>query len=112
MSNGRYAAHRRKSKTSKEEYRIMKAVGIVRRIDQLGRVVIPKETRTILNIESGDSLEIYTNNDTIVLRKYEKSCIFCGNDDESTLTNYNDKLICKSCHDKIAARFAEAKAEE
>lgn len=51
----------------------MKATGIVRRIDDLGRVVIPKETRKILGISNGDPVEIYTEGNSVVIKKYETS---------------------------------------
>ena len=56
----------------------MKSTGIVRKVDELGRVVLPIELRRTLNISYKDSLEIFTDNNMVVLRKYEPSCIFCG----------------------------------
>lgn len=73
----------------------MKATGIVREIDALGRFVIPKEIRKTLDIEVGCSLEIYTDGDRIVLKKYTPACIFCGEIDN--VTSYKGKLVCKSC---------------
>lgn len=55
----------------------MKSTGIVRKVDELGRVVLPIELRRTLNISYKDSLEIFTDNNMVVLRKYEPSCIFC-----------------------------------
>ena len=57
----------------------MRSTGIVRRIDQLGRVTIPMETRNILGIKVNDSLEIFTEDNMIILKKYQPCCIFCGN---------------------------------
>ena len=57
---------------------MVKSTGIVRKVDELGRVVLPIELRRTLNIDIKDSLEIYVENDSIILRKYEPSCIFCG----------------------------------
>lgn len=74
----------------------MKATGIVRRIDDLGRVVIPKEIRRTFGISEGDALEIYTDvNGTIVLRKYVpvNSCVFCGESDEKELIDFKGKKI-------------------
>lgn len=73
----------------------MKSTGIVRKVDELGRVVIPIELRRTLDIEEKDALEIYVDSDRIVLRKYEPACVFCGNADE--VTNYKGKLVCKEC---------------
>ena len=56
----------------------MKSTGIVRKLDELGRIVIPKEIRNKLNIEQKDSIEIYTDGNSIVLKKFESNCIFCN----------------------------------
>ena len=56
----------------------MKSTGIVRKVDELGRIVIPKELRNTLNIEEKDSLEIYVDGEHIILKKYEPACIFCA----------------------------------
>lgn len=78
----------------------MKSIGILRRIDELGRIVLPKELRTAFNIHSGDALEIYTEKDnTIILKKYQQNCIFCGSDEN--LQEYKGQLVCKSCIDDI-----------
>jgi AbrB family transcriptional regulator, transcriptional pleiotropic regulator of transition state genes len=73
----------------------MKATGIVRRVDELGRVVIPIELRRTFGIEEKDGLEIYTDNDRIILRKYEPACVFCGSADE--VTDFKGKNVCKEC---------------
>ena len=73
----------------------MKATGIVRPIDTLGRVVLPKEIRDVLGIGPKDPLEIYTDEDRIILKKYAPTCIFCGEADD--VTYYKGKLICKNC---------------
>lgn len=75
----------------------MKATGIVRKVDNLGRIVIPKELRNTLDIEIKEALEIYTDNEKIVLKKYEKDCIFCGEKDSRELVNFKCKTICKKC---------------
>ncbi len=77
----------------------MKSTGIVRRVDELGRVVIPIELRNKFDIQVKDPIEIYVQENTIVLKKYEPNCIFCGN--SKNLISYNDKLICKKCAEKI-----------
>lgn len=73
----------------------MKSTGIVRKVDELGRVVIPIELRRTLHIEEKDALEIYVDSDRIILRKYEPDCVFCGNGDD--VTNYKGKNVCKKC---------------
>ena len=73
----------------------MKATGIVRKLDQLGRVVIPIELRRTFGIEEKDGLEIYTDDDRIVLRKHEPACVFCGSADE--VTKFKGKNVCKEC---------------
>lgn len=75
----------------------MKSTGIVRKVDELGRVVIPIELRRTLSIAEKDPLEIYVDSDRIILRKYEPSCacVFCGNADEVTI--FKNKNICKEC---------------
>lgn len=73
----------------------MKSTGIVRKVDELGRVVIPIELRRTLDIEEKDGLEIYVDNDRIILRKYQPACIFCGNADE--VTQHMGKNVCKEC---------------
>lgn len=73
----------------------MKSTGIVRKVDELGRVVIPIELRRTLSIEERDALEIYVDSDKIVLRKYEPACVFCGNANE--VTNFKNKNVCKEC---------------
>jgi transcriptional pleiotropic regulator of transition state genes len=74
---------------------MMKSTGVVRRVDELGRIVIPIELRRTMGIEEKDSLEIYVDSDKILLKKYEPACIFCGNAED--VNNYKGKNICKSC---------------
>lgn len=76
----------------------MKNTGIVRRVDRLGRIVIPKETRTTLGIEIRDSLEIFVSEDSILLRKYVPSCVFCGETDG--LVEYMGKKVCRKCREE------------
>lgn len=78
----------------------MKSTGIVRKLDELGRVVIPKEIRNKLNIEQKDPIEIYIDGNSIVLRKYECGCIFCNSPKD--LISYKDKLICEKCLSQIS----------
>lgn len=83
----------------------MKSTGIIRRVDELGRVVIPIEIRNQFNIIEKDPIEIYVEGSSIVLKKFEPNCIFCGNTKD--LSTYNDKLICKKCAKKIGALVEE-----
>ena len=73
----------------------MKSTGIVRKVDELGRVVIPIELRTQFQIAEKDPIEIFVDGSSIVLKKYEKSCLCCGNNKK--FSNYKDKLICNKC---------------
>ena len=75
----------------------MKSTGIVRKVDELGRVVIPIELRRTLSINEKDALEIYVDNDRIILRKYEPTCacVFCGNADN--VMQFRGKNICGDC---------------
>lgn len=77
----------------------MKSIGIVRTIDALGRIVLPVELRKKFNIGIKDSIEIYTQDDCIILRKYEPSCIFCGNSED--IIEFNEKCVCKDCAEKL-----------
>ena len=70
----------------------MKATGIVRKIDELGRVVLPIELRRTMNLEVRDPVEIFLEGDSIVLRKYEAACLFCGG--THNLTSFRGKQIC------------------
>ncbi|WP_238884476.1 AbrB/MazE/SpoVT family DNA-binding domain-containing protein [Clostridium sp. YIM B02551] len=73
----------------------MKSTGVVRKSDQLGRIVLPKELRKTLNLNEGDSLEIYTEGENIILKKYAPGCVFCGEVDNTT--EYKGQTICKGC---------------
>ena len=78
----------------------MKATGIIRKVDELGRVVIPIEIRNKFDISEKDPIEIYVEGTSIILKKYEPNCIFCGS--TKNLTSFKDKLICSKCSEKIA----------
>ena len=73
----------------------MKSTGVVRRVDELGRIVIPIELRRTLDIAEKDALEIYVDGEQIILKKYEPACIFCG--EVRDVVNYKGKNICKNC---------------
>jgi AbrB family transcriptional regulator, transcriptional pleiotropic regulator of transition state genes len=73
----------------------MKSTGIVRKIDELGRIVIPIELRRTLDINIKDSLEIFIDGEQIILKKYNPSCIFCG--DARDVVHHKGKNICEAC---------------
>ncbi len=78
----------------------MKSTGILRTVDRMGRVVIPKEIRAQLDIENEkDKLEIYVDGDIIILRKYAPACTFCNSLNESV--SYEGRTVCKKCIEKL-----------
>jgi len=77
----------------------MKATGIVRKVDVLGRIVLPIELRKNLDIEKEDPIEIYVDGDYILLKKYEPACIFCGN--AKDVKRIRDKNVCADCLKEI-----------
>ena len=77
----------------------MKSTGIVRNIDELGRLVIPKEMRTTLGINCNDALEFFVDGDKIIIKKVADSCVFCAS--QTDLLTFKNKLICKSCLEEI-----------
>ena len=77
----------------------MKSTGIVRKVDELGHIVLPIELRRTLEIAERDSLEIYVEGSTIILKKYEPACIFCG--DAKDVVNYKGRNICRTCLDEM-----------
>lgn len=79
----------------------MKSTGMVRPVDELGRIVLPKELRKSLDINARDSVEIFTDGGRIILQKYEPACIFCGNADH--VVYYEGKRICSDCLAKLKA---------
>ena len=83
----------------------MKSTGIVRRVDELGRVVIPIELRNKFGITEKDPMEIYVDGSPIILKKYEPNCIFCGS--SKKLIDYQGRLICEKCAEKIGKAKAE-----
>ena len=77
----------------------MKATGIVRKLDVLGRIVIPKELRTTFDLKEDDPIEIFVDGEDIVLRKYQPSCIFCNEADD--VVQFEGKNICRKCLTKM-----------
>lgn len=78
----------------------MKSTGIIRKVDDLGRIVLPIELRRVLDIAERDELEIFMENDRIILQKYEPACIFCGS--SRNLIVHQNKNVCQSCVKKMA----------
>ncbi len=77
----------------------MKSTGIVRKVDELGRVVIPIELRRTLEIAEKDALEIYVDGEQIILKKYNPACIFCGQAKDVVV--FKNKNICPECLEKL-----------
>ncbi|MFX4302225.1 AbrB/MazE/SpoVT family DNA-binding domain-containing protein [Alicyclobacillus tolerans] len=73
----------------------MSSTGIVRQIDELGRIVIPKETRTLLGIHNRDSLAIFVDSENMVLSKYQPGCVFCQSMDD--VTPFRGHPVCSAC---------------
>lgn len=89
----------------------MKATGIVRNIDALGRLVLPKELRRILNLEEGTQMEIFTTEDgAIILRQYAPGCVCCGCTDN--LMEHRGVVLCRSCIDAFVHKSAQETGEK
>ena len=73
----------------------MKSTGIVRKVDELGRIVLPMELRKMLDLNVKDPVEIFVDDERIILQKYYPACIFCGDADD--IVYYNGKRICAKC---------------
>ena len=80
----------------------MQSTGIVRNVDPLGRFVLPIELRRTLGIEVNDALEIYRDGDTVVLKKYEPCCLFCGS--SAQIVSYKGKNLCSQCLEELKAK--------
>lgn len=78
----------------------MKSTGIIRKVDELGRIVLPIELRRTLDIAERDELEIYMESDRIILKKYEPACIFCAS--SRKLINHQGKNVCQECVRQMA----------
>lgn len=73
----------------------MKSTGIVRKVDELGRIVLPIEMRRTLDIAEKDALEIYVEGSSVILKKYKPTCIFCDSGKE--VVNFRGKNVCPKC---------------
>ncbi len=88
----------------------MKSTGIIRKVDELGRVVIPIEIRNKFDIAEKDPIEIYVDGSSIILKKYEPNCVFCGN--TKNLMTYKDKLVCSKCIQKLSSMEENSESVE
>ncbi|MCI8590179.1 MAG: AbrB/MazE/SpoVT family DNA-binding domain-containing protein [Clostridiales bacterium] len=77
----------------------MKATGMVKQIDEMGRIVIPREIKRNMGIEDRDHLEIFVESDKIILKKYQPGCIFCGNTED--IHSFKGKLLCSDCKKQL-----------
>ncbi len=81
----------------------MKSTGIVRKIDNLGRIVLPKELRRTFNIGDKEPMEIFVDGKRIILKKYAPGCIFCESQEQ--LVNFKGKTLCETCRDELVAKL-------
>lgn len=77
----------------------MKSTGIIRKVDSLGRIVLPIELRRTMDIAESDEVEIYMENDRIILQKFEQACVFCGS--SRGLISFQRKNLCQECLRKM-----------
>jgi transcriptional pleiotropic regulator of transition state genes len=73
----------------------MKSTGAVKKIDELGRIVLPKNVRVPMGMNTGDSVEIFTDGESIILKKFQRSCVFCG--ESENVVPFGEKRICTAC---------------
>lgn len=78
----------------------MKSTGIVRKVDELGRIVLPIELRRTLDIAEKDALEIYVDGNSVILKKYQPACVFCG--DSREVKAFHGQNICANCQRELA----------
>ena len=94
-----YSLHSQRYLLQREVGITMKSTGIIRKVDDLGRIVLPIELRRTLDIAERDELEIFMENDRIVLQKFEPACLFCGS--SRSLVSYRRKNVCQECIKKM-----------
>jgi transcriptional pleiotropic regulator of transition state genes len=87
----------------------MKEVGIARRVDDLGRIVLPAELRRLFGIKAGDAVDIAVDGDAIVLRKVDRACVFC--DGVSDLSSYRGRPVCAACRVELSGAAGQAEGE-
>lgn len=83
----------------------MKSTGIVRKVDELGRIVLPIEMRRTLDIAERDTLEIYVEGDSIILRKYQQACVFC--DSTRRIIEFKGRNVCPDCISRLTGKMRE-----
>ena len=81
---------------------MMKSTGVVRKVDELGRIVLPIEIRKVLDIKQKDAIEIFTDDDKIILQKYQPACVFCNN--AADVVYFSGKRVCTECIEKLKAQ--------
>ena len=81
----------------------MKSTGIVRKMDELGRIVLPKEMRKVMDINAKDAIEIFTDDNRIILQKYQPACIFCGQ--VENVVYFSGHRVCSACVEKLKEQF-------
>ena len=79
---------------------MLRRTGVARKVDQLGRVVLPAEVRRHFDIRPGDLIEIAVDSDAILLTKVENRCVFCG--ETANLSEFSGKLVCGECVNRLA----------
>lgn len=79
---------------------MLKFTGIVRKVDELGRIVLPVECRRVMEIENRDALEVFVEDNMIILKKYEPACVFCG--ESRNIESFKGKNICPACVKSLA----------
>ncbi len=78
----------------------MRAIGCVRQIDKLGRLVLPSDIRKALDLKNGvDSVEFFMDNDSVIIKKYRLTCIFCQSDEN--LISYKNQAVCRNCMEEL-----------
>ena len=85
----------------------MKSTGVVRKIDELGRIVLPSELRRVFGIHEGDELEISVDGERVILQKRRDLCVFCGS--EGPAIQFRDRRICESCVEEMRSRPVEVR---
>ena len=88
---------------SEKRRKSMKSTGMVRKVDELGRIVLPAEIRQSMDIQVKDAVEIFTDENRIILQKYHPGCIFCKNVDR--IVYFQDKRICAECLETLKTQF-------
>ena len=81
----------------------MKSTGVVRKVDELGRIELPISIRQTMDINEKDPLEIFIDENRIILQKYQPACVFCNNADR--VVYFNNKRICQDCLEKIKTQL-------